>query len=39
MIGTHLAGINGQLVLKCPFGVFKPLKKQQKVFQDFCPSL
>ena len=29
----------GQLISKCPFGVFKSSTKQQNLFQDFCPSL
>ena len=30
----------GQLISKCPFGVFKSPKKPMKFFfQDFCPSL
>ena len=29
----------GQLILRCPFGVVKSPKKQQKIFQDFRPSL
>ena len=29
----------GQLILKCPFGVFKSSKKQTIFFQDFFPSL
>ena len=30
----------GQLISKCPFGVFKSSKKNQQIFfQDFCPSL
>ena len=28
----------GQLISKCPFGVFKPPKKPMKFFKDFCPS-
>ena len=31
--------IKGQLILKCPFGVYKSSKKQRNFFQDFCPSL
>ena len=29
----------GQLILKCPFGVFKSSKKNQFFFQDFCHSI
>ena len=29
----------GQLISKCPFGVFKSPKNQRNFFQDFCPSL
>ena len=29
----------GQLILKCPFGVFKSPKKTNDFFQDFCPIL
>jgi hypothetical protein len=29
----------GQLISKCPFGVFKSTKNQQKFYKDFCPSL
>ena len=29
----------GQLILKCPFGVFKSSKKLTNFFPDFCPSL
>ena len=29
----------GQLILKCPFGVFKSTKNQQNFCKDFCPSL
>ena len=29
----------GQLISKCPFGVFKSSKKRTIFFQDFCPSL
>ena len=29
----------GQLILKCPFSVFKSPKNQRNFFQDFCPSL
>ena len=29
----------GQLISKCPFGVFKSAKKTTKFFKDFCPSL
>ena len=32
--------VKGQLVSKCPFGVFKSTKKTNEVFfKDFCPSL
>ena len=29
----------GQLILKCPFGVFKSTKKSINFRKDFCPSL
>ena len=29
----------GQLILKCPYGVFKLTKKQRIFCKDFCPSL
>ena len=29
----------GQMISKCPFGVFKSSKKQRIFFQDFCPSI
>jgi DNA-directed RNA polymerase beta' subunit len=29
----------GHLISKCPFGVFKSPKKQQKFCKDICPSL
>ena len=29
----------GQLILKCPLGVFKSHKKQRNFCKDFCPSL
>ena len=29
----------GQLILKCPFGVFKSTKKPTNFYKDFCPSL
>ena len=29
----------GQLISKCPFGVFKSTKKQLNFCKDFCPSL
>ena len=29
----------GQLISKCPFGVFKSTKKPMIFFKDFCPSL
>ena len=29
----------GQLISKCPFGVFKSSKNPTNFFQDFCPSL
>ena len=36
----EFAHTKGQLILKCPFGVFKsPPKKQWNFSQDFCPSL
>ena len=36
----EFAHTKGQLILKCPFGVFKSSpKKQRNFFQDFCPSL
>ena len=28
----------GQLILKCPFGVFKSAKKPMKFCKDFCPT-
>ena len=31
-----LADVKGQLILKCPFGVFKSSKKPTNFFQDFC---
>ena len=38
---AQLANVNpkGQLILKCPFGVFKSPQKNTNFFQDFCPSL
>ena len=34
------AALKGQLISKCPFGVFKLTKKTQQYFcKDFCPSL
>ena len=37
---TEDGNIKGQLISKCPFGVFKSPKKPTKFFfQDFCPSL
>ena len=31
--------IKGQLISKCPFSVFKSLKKRKRnFFQDFCPG-
>ena len=35
----EFAHTKGQLILKCPFGVFKPSKKPKHFFQDFCPCL
>ena len=32
-------GTKGQLISKCPFGVFKSTKKQRNFCKDFCPSL
>ena len=29
----------GQLISKCPFGVFKSTKKATNFCKDFCPSL
>ena len=29
----------GQLISKCPFGITKSTKNQQKICKDFCPSL
>jgi hypothetical protein len=34
-----MSSAKGQLISKCPFGVFNLPKNQQKNFQDFCPSL
>ena len=34
----NLDEIKGQLISKCPYGVFKSSKKTMKYFQDFCPS-
>ena len=31
--------LSSQLILKCPFGIFKSSKNQRNFFQDFCPSL
>ena len=36
---TKLPTAKGQLISKCPFGVFKSTKKTTKFFMDFCPSL
>ena len=36
---VEIKSTKGQLISKCPFGVFKSSKIQQKIFQDFCPSL
>ena len=39
-IATNQLKDKGQLISKCPFGVFKSSKKPTKFFfQDFCPSL
>ena len=32
-----LLGPKGQLILKCPFGVFKSFKKPTKLFPGFLP--
>ena len=38
--GFHATEIpKGQLILKCPFCVFKSSIKTTHFFQDFCPSL
>ena len=34
-----LKNFKGQIIFKCPFGVFKSSKKPTNFFQDFCPSL
>ena len=38
---SHLFAVvaKGQLISKCPLGVFKSPKKPTIFFQDFCPSL
>ena len=29
----------GQLISKCPFGVFKSTKTQRNFYKDICPSI
>ena len=38
-VDCYFKGTKGQMILKCPFGVFKSPKKNQNFFQDFCLSL
>ena len=37
LLGIIMTFSKGQLISKCPFGVFKWTKNQQNIFKDFCP--
>ena len=36
-VGSKITLIKGQLISKCPFGVFKSLKKPTKFLPEFPP--
>ena len=36
--GDKISNAKGQLIQKCPFGIFKLKKKKKKNCKDFCSS-